>query len=75
MDAEETLGSTRGLEARGHRPIPTCHWLSALIAWLRDVSRRRRDQRLLLAMSERELNDIGLSRADGSAFSGRPRRR
>jgi uncharacterized protein YjiS (DUF1127 family) len=43
-----------------------------LVDWLLDGLERRRQRRLLLALDERMLRDVGISRADALREGGKP---
>lgn len=57
-----------------HIAFPRLHWPFPLraAALLRRWWRWRAERWELLAMSERELRDIGLTRTDARAIAGRP---
>lgn len=64
MPANESLEAMRGPQARAQCLAASRRLLWTIMAWLREAGRRRRDQRVLSAMTHRELEDIGLSRTD-----------
>jgi len=68
---------------RGHRPSAVAYRSAspfqtafdavvAAFAWLEDKLEKRRSRRVLRDMSDHQLKDIGLSRADAAKEAARP---
>lgn len=79
MHTPQSLRAIHGLDVRPRRRSSALRrWLSHMARRIRETNRRRRNDKMLMTMSDRDLGDIGLSRADLSAIRHgrrRPRRR
>ncbi|MEJ8572518.1 DUF1127 domain-containing protein [Microbaculum marinum] len=64
MHTNASLRAVHGFDGSVHARFGLRAWLAGVLKHMRDVRRRRRDYDLLLDKTERELNDIGLTRAD-----------
>lgn len=64
MHTSESLRATHGLDVRASAGASLIDWVSGLLSRMREAGRLRRDYELLMSKSERELDDIGLTRAD-----------
>jgi uncharacterized protein YjiS (DUF1127 family) len=68
MHTPDSLRAIHGSDVRPRRRSRFLHrWLSRIGRQVRDARRRQHDDRMLMAMSDRKLRDIGLTNADISA--------
>lgn len=73
MHTGASLRAIHGIDGSIRAPFSFGAWLSRLAKRMREAERLRRDYRILMAMEDRELSDIGLTRADViAAFERRP---
>jgi uncharacterized protein YjiS (DUF1127 family) len=64
MHTHASLRVIHGLDGGTPAPFSLVTWLSGVLTHLQEAQRRQRDYEILLAKTERELTDIGLTRAD-----------
>jgi uncharacterized protein YjiS (DUF1127 family) len=64
MHTRASLLATHGIDGRARAHFSLGAWLSKLLKRMDEAGRLRRDYQLLMAKSDRELSDIGLTRAD-----------
>jgi uncharacterized protein YjiS (DUF1127 family) len=64
MHTRASLQATHGIDGRARAPFGLGAWLARLVKRMLDAQRKRRDYAILMAKSDRELDDIGLTRAD-----------
>ncbi len=67
MHTHASLRAIHGLDAGTPTPFSLVTWLSGVLTHLQEAQRRQRDYEILLEKTERELTDIGLTRADVAA--------
>ena len=77
MHTRASLHAIHGIDGRVRAPFSFRAWLSKVVKRIREAERRQRDYELLMRMSDHELSDIGMTRADVYAFQHgwRPTRR
>jgi len=76
MHTPQSLYAIHGLDGRPRRRSVLRRCLSIIARRIRESKRRGRDDKMLMAMSDRDLRDIGLTRADLSTIRhGRRRAR
>jgi len=64
MHTHASLRAIHGFDADRRTASALVTWLSAALRHMQDTHRRQRDYAVLLEKTERELTDIGLTRAD-----------
>lgn len=64
MHTSASLQAIHGIDMGARRRSSFSTWLSKLLKRMQDAKRRRRDYDTLMAKSDYELRDIGLTRAD-----------
>ena len=64
MHTHASLRAIHGIDGGASTPFSLVTWLSAALRHMQDTHRRQRDYAVLLEKTERELTDIGLTRAD-----------
>ena len=64
MHTRELLLATYGIDASVRAPFSFGAWLSKLLQRMQEAQRWQRDYAILMAKTERELSDIGLTRGD-----------
>jgi len=67
MHTRASLRAIHGIDAPVRAPLNFGAWLSKLAKRMREAERWRRDYAILMAKTDRELSDIGLTRADVTA--------
>jgi uncharacterized protein YjiS (DUF1127 family) len=64
MHTRASLLATHGFDGRVRVRLALGTWLAKLLKRIDDAGRMRRDYETLMAKSDRELSDIGLTRGD-----------
>jgi len=64
MHTRVSLLAIHGIDGRARAPFNIGAWLTRLVNRMQEAGRRRRDYEMLMAKSDHELSDIGLTRAD-----------
>jgi uncharacterized protein YjiS (DUF1127 family) len=64
MHTRASLRAIHGIDGHARAPLSLGAWLSKLVKRMQEAERFRRDYATLMAKSDRELRDIGLTRGD-----------
>ena len=64
MHTRASLLATHGIDGRARASFGLGAWLAKLLKSINEAGRLRRDYMTLMAKSDRELSDIGLTRGD-----------
>lgn len=64
MHTRASLQAIHGIDGSARAPFDLVAWLSKLLKRMQEAGQRRRDYEILMAKSDHELSDIGLTRAD-----------
>ena len=64
MHTRASLLATHGIDVGARARLSLTAWLAKLLKGIDDAGRRQRDYETLMAKSDRELSDIGLTRGD-----------
>ncbi len=64
MHTHASLRAVHGFDGGTRTPVSLVAWLSSALTQMQQAQRRQRDYAILLEKTERELTDIGLTRAD-----------